>query len=524
MRRPKRTLLALLLAFAVVGPVASAANSLVVGTVRDAVNFDPAVAVATTDYNIFDAIYEGLVTFDRTVDEDGNVTATLDFAPALATSWETSEDGLTWTFHLREGVTFHDGTPFNADAVKYSFERAIVMGTGLTWQISGMLDVGDIEVIDDHTVQFNLKEPFAPFLETLRQPVAYIVSPTAVEANGGVTPGKRNDWMVNNAVGTGPFMLESRENDERTVLTANPNYWGEGPHLDKLTFRIVPDAATLRLLLSRGEVQLVTLGLSWLDMLDIELLPNLGLYVQEAFPEIRMAPFNVEEPPFDDPLVRRAVSHAIDYDAIIDGVMLGQAVRLTSPIPNGTFGHDPTLEVYEYDPDKAKELLAEAGYPNGFEFELSYPSEDQERFEASTVLQANLAAVGVNARLVGYAWPALLEKWDTGDFTLSIGKWAPTGDPHNRIFGLLGCNSFGPAGNYGRYCNPEVDLLGERAAATVDQDERAELYTDLQRIVMDDAPWLFLYQPKRGFPVSDSVTGFHIPPVESIAWEYVRVK
>ncbi len=524
MQHLKRHVLALVSVLLLAGGAAFAQGNLVVGTVRDAVNLDPAVAVATTDYNIFDALYEGLVTYAREVDANGNVTASLDFAPALATSWEASEDGLNWTFHLREGVTFHDGTPFNAEAVRYSFERAIVMGTGLTWQISGMLGVGDIEVVDDYTVVFHLQEPYAPFLETMRLPVASIVSPTAVEANGGITAGQRNDWMVNNAVGTGPFMLQSRQNDDRTVMVANPNYWGEGPHLDSITFRIVPDPATLRLLVSRGEVQVVTLGLSWLDMLDMEHLPGLNLYVQEAFPEIRMGPMNVTEAPFDNVLVRRAVSHAIDYQAIIDGVMLGQAVRLTSPIPNGTFGHDPTLEVYQYDPERARELLAEAGYPDGFTFELAYPSADQERFEVSTVMQANLAAVGINAELVGYAWPALLEKWDNNDFYLSVGKWAPTGDPHSRVFGLLGCESFGTGGNYGHYCNPAVDAVAQEAVATLDRDERAALYAELQRLVMDDAPWLFLYQPKRGFPLADNVVGFHIPPVESIAWQYVRLQ
>lgn len=524
MQQFTRTTLALLAALALGATTALGQGALTVGTIRDAVNLDPAVAVATTDYNIFDAIYEGLVTYARTVDGDGNVTASLDFAPALATSWETSEDGLDWTFHLRHGVTFHDGTPFNAEAVRYSFERSIVMGTGLTWQISGMLSLGDIEVVDDYTVVFHLKAPYAPFLETMRLPVASIVSPTAVEANGGITEGRRNEWMVNNAVGTGPFMLESRKNDDRTVLVANPDYWGEGPHLDKITFRIVPDPATLRLLLSRGEVQVVTLGLSWLDMLDIENMPGLKLYVQDAFPEIRIAPFNVQKEPFDNVLVRRAVSYAIDYQSIIDGVMLGQAIRLTSPIPKGTFGHDPNLEVYQYDPERAKALLTEAGYPNGFQFELAYPSADQERFEVSTVMQANLAAVGINAELVGYAWPPLLEKWDNGDYDLSVGKWAPTGDPHSRIFGLLGCESFGAAGNYGRYCNPEVDKLAKEAVATIDREARAALYAQLQKLVMDDAPWLFLYQPKRGFPLVDSVVGFHIPPVESIAWQYVRLQ
>lgn len=523
MPRPRRITLWIAVMISLHFTVALGQKNLVVGTVRDAVNLDPAVAVATTDYNIFEAIYERLVTYERTVNPDGSVTATVDFAPALATSWEASDDGLEWTFHLREGVTFHDGTPFNAEAVRYSFERAIRMGTGLTWQISDALDLGAVEVIDDYTVRFRLKRPYAPFLEMMRLPVASIVSPTAVEQNGGITDGQRNEWMVNNAVGTGPFKLESRNNDERTVLVANSDYWGDGPYVDSLTFRIVPDPATLRLLVTRGEVHIVTLGLSWIDMLDVQDMPGLGLYVQESFPEIRIGPMNVQVPPFDNVLVRRAISHAVDYDTIIDGVMLGKARRLTSAIPNGTFGHDPTIVPYDYDPERAKELLAEAGYPDGFTFELAYPSADQERFEVSTIIQANLAAIGVTAELVGYDWPTLLEKWANGDYTLSVGKWAPTGDPHSRIFGLLGCGSFGTAGNYGRYCNPAVDELAAQAVSTADREERAAYYAELQKIVMDDAPWLFLYQPMRGFPVVDQVKGFHIPPVESFAWEYVHL-
>jgi len=501
-----------------------AQGDLVVGTIRDAVTLDPAVAVATTDYIMMEAVYERLVTYERTVDDEGNVTASMEFAPALATDWSVSDDGLTWTFQLREDVTFHDGTEFNAEAVRYSFARAITMGTGLSWQLSDALTVDDIEVVSDHEIAFHLQEPYAPFLEMLRLPVASIVSPAAVEANGGVVAGQRNEWMINNAVGTGPFVLKSRANDQLTVLEANPDYWGHGPELDTLSFRIVPDPATLRLLVSGREVHVVALGLSWIDMLDLEFMPGITVYKQEAFPEIRMGPFNVQQPPFDDKLVRQAVSYAVDYQSIIDGVMLGQAVRLTSAIPEGTFGHDPSIVPYQYDPERARELLAEAGYPDGFTFEFAYPSADQERFEVATVIQANLAAVGINAELAGYAWPTLLEKWDTGDFTLSVGKWAPTGDPHARVYGLLGCDSWGNAGNYGQYCNPEVDRLMAAAVATVDPDERFALYSEMQQILMDDAPWLFLYQPVRGFPLTDDVRGFHIPPAETFAWQYVSLE
>lgn len=502
---------------------AQAQGNLVIGTIRDAVNLDPAVAVATTDYIMMEAVYERLVGYERQVDAEGNVTATMDFAPALATDWSVSEDGLTWTFHLRDDVTFHDGTPFNAEAVRYSFTRAITMGTGLTWQISGALSVDDIEVVDEHTVVFHLEDVYAPFLEMLRLPVASIVSPAAVEANGGVVAGQRNEWMINNAVGTGPFRLVSRENDQLTVFEANPDYWGVQPQLDTLTFRIVPDPATLRLLVSGREVHLVALGLSWIDMHDLELMPGITVYKQESFPEIRMGPMNVQDPPFDDVLLRRAISHAVDYQSIIDGVMLGEAVRMTSAIPDGTFGHDPEIIPYQYDPERARELLAEAGHPDGFTFELAYPSEDQERFEVATVIQANLAAVGINAQLAGYAWPTLLDMWDNGNFTLSVGKWAPTGDPHARVYGLLSCESFGNAGNYGRYCNPEADRLMNLAVATVDPDERRALYSELQQLLMEDAPWLFLYQPVRGFPMADNVRGFHIPPAETFAWQYVRL-
>lgn len=274
--------------------------------------------------------------------------------------------------HLRKNVKFHDGTPFNAEAVKYSWVRAMTMGTGASWMLSDVLTPDSIKVIDEHTIEFHLTKPFAPFLEIVRRPVAAIVSPKAVQDNGGYEKGKLNPWMAVNAVGTGPFKLLKREPDKEIIVVANEDYWGGRPYLDRIIFKNIPDASSLRMLLLAGEIDMVYLGLSWVDMLEISKDSRVNLYIQKQFPEIRNVMLSMKNPPFaNNKKLRQAMSYAVDYDAIIKNVMHGYAVRLLGPLADGDFGFDGTLMPYKYDPEKAKQLLAEAGYPGGrgLEFE-----------------------------------------------------------------------------------------------------------------------------------------------------------
>jgi peptide/nickel transport system substrate-binding protein len=327
--------------------------------------------------------------------------------------------------------------------------------------------------------------------------------------------------MTQNAVGTGPFKLDRRVPDEIVSVVAFDDYWGGRPYLDRINFRVVPDPSTLRLLLLTGEIDMVTLGLTWTDIDDLALHPEINVLVESSFPEIRILTINVEREPFDDVRVRQALNYAIDFDALIAGVLRHNAVRMISPIPAGTFGHNPDVNAYSYDPERARQLLAEAGYPNGFTFELQYPTADIERQEFATVVQANLRDIGVTAELAGYAWGPLLERWEQGDFQVLTGKWAPSTDPHFRLSGILHCNSIGAAGNYGRYCNAAVSQLLDGAVQEADVEARAALYAQLQNIVLEDAPWVFGYQPVRAFPMRRDVKGFAIPSLESFDWRFV---
>jgi peptide/nickel transport system substrate-binding protein len=243
--------------------------------------------------------------------------------------------------------------------------------------------------------------------------------------------------------------------------------------------------------------------------------PGIKLYKKEDWTEVRFSPLQNQIKPFDNKKVRQAINYAIDQKALVDNVCYGFAKPLTSPIPAGQWSHDSSLWTYKYDPAKAKALLVEAGYPNGFSTELGYPEADAERKEVAMVVQGYLKNIGIDAKLEGYSWPTYLDKYWKGALPMLMAKWAPASDPDFLVTAMFHTKNLGKGGNVAFYSNPKVDELLDKAALEVSSEKRVKFYQEFQKLVIDEAPWLFLYQPMRLFALRDNVYGFGMPSEET---------
>jgi ABC-type transport system substrate-binding protein len=489
---------------------------LVFGRSGDSVSLDPG---RETDGESF---YASTAVFDTLVEFIPGQTAV---KPALAESWEVSDGGLVYTFKLREGVKFHDGTDFNADAVVFSFERQFkedhpYFDLG-PWKYWGYMDMSNIvdEVIavDDYTVQFNLKKVEAPFIANLAMDFASIVSPTAVAELG--------EDFKNNPVGTGAFKFVSWTKDSDIVFERNEDYWDGPVYLDRLILKVIPDATSRWLALQKGEVDLIDFP-STEDIPAMKAASDIQV-IQQPGLNVGYLALNTEKKPFDNKLVRQAMNYAIDQDEIIEGVYGEAGQTAKNPIPPGMWSYNDDIEPYGYDPEKAKELLAEAGYPNGFTMELwampvARPYNPNAR-KVAEIMQAQLKKVGVTAEIVSYEWGTYLDKTDTGEHQAAMLGWTgDNGDPDNFLWVLLSePAAIPPAGNIAFWKNAEFTDLCRQAKETADQEVRDRLYREAQEVFHEEAPWVPIAHSVVTVPAKDYVQGFQIYPTGKRVFKHV---
>lgn len=480
------------------------ANVLVVGQIAEPKSLDPAAVTAVNDFRILMNVYDGLVRY-----KDG----TLEVERSLAEDWTISDDGLSYTFSLRDGVNFHDGTPFNAEAVKFNFDRMLddqhpYHDTGPFPLSFFFSSIDSVEVVDGSTVKFNLNQPYAPFLSNLAYPTGLIVSPDAVKEHG-------KDFGRNPS-GTGPFKFAEWESNAKTVIVRNDDYWGGAPELEAVVFRPITDANTrVAEMLSGGIDMMVEIPPDSVTQFDGN---GFDLH-EQAGPHLWFLILNAKEGPFADKRVRQAVNYAIDKKALVDNVLQGTAEIAAGPTPPAfAWAYNEALQPYPFDQDRARALIKEAGHEGA---ELTFyvtegGSGMLDPVPMGTAIQADLAKVGLNVKIETYEWntflglvnPGLEGKadmaemaWMTNDpdtlpyLALRTGAW-----PENNGF------------NSGYYSNPEVDRLLEAARTSTDQAERASLYKEMQEIVRDDAPWAFIANWKQNAAASDNVQGFKLQP------------
>jgi peptide/nickel transport system substrate-binding protein len=495
---------------------AQPAGTLVVGLVAEPVNLDPPPVTDLNSNRVGRRIVETLVTFPE---ESTQVV------PGLAESWTISKDGLQYTFKLRRGITFHDGTPLNAEAVKFSIERQINPGHPAyklgKYPFANFFfgNVKAVEVLSEERVAFLLNEPRASFLSILTAGAASIVSPTAVMKWGPDYP--------THPVGTGPFRFASWDRGQRVVLEKNPTYWKYPVKVERVIYRpIVEDQARLTELLTGTLDVIVGVPADFVSQLEqnpkITLLKQVGAHVWYLG-------MNNQKKPFDDKRVRQALNYAVNKDAIVKDVLKGTGASSRGPVLPGTWGADPALKAYPYDPERAKKLLAEAGYPNGFSTTLWVPESGsgmQAPVAMSTVMQSNLKAVGVNVSLQTMEWGAYLAKLRTKEQELFALSWmAGTEDPDMVMYPLLHSSQWTPVGpNRALYKNPRFDALLQQARLTTDQAKRAQLYKEAQRILVDDAPWVFVDHEIQIAALSKRVQGFKLHPSFDLRVETISLK
>ena len=495
---------------------AQPAGTLVVGLVAEPVNLDPAQVTDLNSNRVGRRIVETLVTFP---DESTQIV------PGLAESWTISKDGLKYAFKLRKGITFHDGAPFDADAVKFSIERQIV--TEHPFNKLGKYpfanyffgNVKAVEVVDPLTVEFSLKEPRASFLAVLTAGAASIVSPTAVKKLGV-------DYPLS-PVGTGPFKFASWDRGQRVVLEKNASYWKHPVKVDRVIYRpIVEDQARLTELLT-GALDLIV-GTPPDFVTQLENNPKITL-LKQVGAHVWYLGINNQKKPFDDKRVRQALNYAVNKDAIVRDVLKGTGTLSRGPVLPNTWGADSALKPYPYDPERARKLLAEAGYPSGFSTTLWVPESGsgmQSPVAMSTVIQSNLKAIGVNVTLQTMEWGAYLAKLRTKEQDLFALSWmAGNEDPDLVMYPLLHSSQWTPNGpNRALYKNEKYDELLHQARLTTDQKKRAELYRDAQRILVDDAPWVFVDHEIQTAAHAKRVQGFKLHPSFDLRVETISLK
>lgn len=499
-------------------------RTLVYARGADSVGLDPINIVDGESIRVTHAIFETLFEYD----------ADLELQPKLATSYKTSEDGLTWTIELQNGIQFHDGTDFNADAVVFNFERWMDPDNEyhigdfpyypfLYGGFKGDPDhkIEYVKAINETTVEFKLTEKMAPFISFLAIPMFGIASPEAII--------QHNDRFYENPVGTGPFEFESWNKNEQVVLKANENYHVENePLLDKIIFTVVPDNSARLNALQSGEADIID-GMNPEDANTVEANDKLKLIKRPSFTNGYMV-FNTQMAPFDNVKVRQAINMAIDKQGIVDAFYNGYAEVSKSPLPPVLWGYNDDITDYAFDVEAAKKLLAEAGFPNGFKTEIWTMSNPRpyipQPMKVAEVIQSNLEAIGIEAAIQNFEWSTYLEKTGNGEHTMALFGWTGVmADPDNFLYpNLSATNTEKPASNRAFYVNDEFTALLDEARTTFDQEERAVLYEKAQEIFHKDAPWVTLADTTPPIGLADYVEGFVAHPMENDDFAKIYLK
>lgn len=488
---------------------ATEGKTLVVALGADATFLDPESVMNNESGFVMATMFDGLTKYEKGTSEPG---------PGLAERWEVSEDGTEYTFYLRQGVKFHDGTDFNADAALFEIDRVtnpdnpyyvynqdgIHSFASFTWGL-----VTGTEKIDDYTIKITLSEPHAPFLASLAMVWSGFMSPAALDQYGFE--------VVDHPVGTGPFKLVEWVRNDHMTLEANKDYWGGAPKIDRLIFQVVPESAVRLLKLEQGEVQILA-DVNPEDYARIRENPDLVLLEQPGL-TVNGITLPADTEPFTDVRVRQAMNYAVNKDEMDEFLYKNAAVPAATGMPPILMGYPEDLQPYPFDPEKAKELLTEAGYPDGFSFKLlCYENPrgyNPVGIKMAVAVQEYLANIGVDLELETLEWGAFLDarrSIDNHDMGM-VGWSGDNGDPDNFLYEMFSTDMI-PVGNTSHYSNPDLDAILTKARTVTDPAERAKLYEEASWIIHDDAPWLFVNHTLHVRATRANVEGFALNPLQ----------
>jgi peptide/nickel transport system substrate-binding protein/oligopeptide transport system substrate-binding protein len=450
---------------------------------------DPAYSTAALDGSLIALVYDALVRYDA----DGKVV------PGLAKSWE-GVDNQTFLFKLHEGVKFHNGEPFTAHDVKYSFERVLDPKTASprVWvfdKIRGAKEfnqgnaesVAGIKVIDNYTLMIELEQPFAPFISMLGMPAAHVVCKKEIEKYADP-----KDYRLN-PVGTGPYKWKLYNPGDRVEFEANLDYFTGRPYLDGIVYRVIKDSQTAVAEFEAGYLD--SLGIPSAERERFLAHPKYKDHIVVSTSNFNwFIAFMNNKEPYTDVRVRQALCYAIDKDLIMQTVRKDIAIATYGPIPPGLDGYRPDLRSYPYNPEKAKQLLAAAGFkPGELKFKIAY-SDSTSNLQLLEPIQQMLQAVGFDAQLEGMERTAFFAAVRAGEVDCYLLNWGMDyPDAENYLFPLFHTANWGPGGNGPRFSDPEVDALLELAHKTMDYDERIKLYHKIEDLVIEKASRAWLY-------------------------------
>ena len=503
-------------------------DDIVIAVSSDLVSLDPHIENDVPSSNVRDNIYETLV------EQDEN----MEIVEGLATEWEQTDD-TTWVFTLREGVTFHDGSDFTAEDVKANLDRvldpAVASPRAFLYEM-----VTEVNVLGDYEIEIKTEYPFAPLLSHLAHDAGGILSKDVIDADyenaiseagldmtleefyeereaGGDeyadgTAAELAEYTGihsgQNPIGTGYFQLEERQSGESTTLSRYEDYWGEPAKPATVTFKVVPEPSARIAELETGESHIVD-PIQPTDVNRVDENEETYVNIQEST-SLSYIGFNVEKEPFDDPRVRQAVNLAINNQEIIEGIYQGNGIPATGPLAPGVFGYDDSVEGLGYDPERAQELLDEAGYGDGFSTTL-WTNDNEQRVETALYVQDALSEYGIEVEIEELEWGAYLERTSNGEHDMFVLGWSTvTADADYGLYALFHSSMVGAPGNRSFLENEELDELLDAGRRETDETERAAIYKEAQELLTELAPMLYIHHQNYLTGVREEVQDFSV--------------
>lgn len=503
-------------------------GDLVMSFPTDIISMDPHGSEDTPSEQVRNTIYEGLVKHDEN----------MEIVEGLATDWEQIDD-TTWEFKLREGVTFHDGSEFNAEVVKANIDRIHDVARASPREFILEM-ISEVNVIDEYTVEIVTEYPFSPLLGNLSHGAGKMISKDLIdedyqnaidEAGLDITldeyyelreqGGKEHEEIASqignttgavveqNPVGTGYLQFDSRNPGETTKLVAYADYWDGPPTIDSAEFKAVSETSSRIAELETGTSDFIARSES--NNIDrIESSENLTLEKTDAL-AIDYIGINTEKEPFNNKLVRQAITHAFDQEAVLSGVFNGSGTPAIGPLSPVTLGYDENLERLEYDMDRARELLAEAGYEDGFDATIMINEDNPERLDTAIWMQESLAELNIDIEIQQVEWGAYLEMTGNGEHDMFVLGWSnPPADPNHLLSTLFHSDMIGTAGNRSFFSNSELDTLLDEGKSESDEAAREEIYKQAQEILIDEAPAIFIRYPENLNAYQSNINGIKI--------------
>ncbi|GAA0328651.1 ABC transporter substrate-binding protein [Bacillus carboniphilus] len=461
-------------------------DTLTIGLDAEPPSLDPHRSSSSVDRQVLQGVYSKLLE----VNED------LEIVPSLVKEWDISDDGKTYTFSLREDVTFHDGTDFNAEAVKFNFERMLDPDFGSPRK-SELELIDQVNVVNETTLEVVLTEPYAPFLSVLTDRAGMMISPTAIQELG--------EDIANKPVGAGPYKFVERVAQSHITLTRNDDYWGEAPKIKEVVYKTITDENIRVTNMTSGDLDIVT-TIGFKDIAQLE--KNAGITVSRVdglgFQGMHL---NMSREPFNNKNIREAINIGIDRQALASVVFHGGAVPSVSPFPPSSWANNSDIAIPEGDIEKAKQLVKESGIENpSFTIKIA-PSETEK--QTAQMLQSMLKEIGITMDIEMVERGKLIEDEFSGNFDVTRLGWSGRTDPDGNAY-----NYFVSDGvyNFTGINNDEMDRLLNEARTSVDQKVRAENYQTFSEILFEEAPYIFLYHEQDVKVMKKNVKGFtHVP-------------